>query len=63
MKSLCFDKRIKYLHEENHIEKNKRMPLNIGRMLKNLPIKFKYNVAILYVKCIQNFYEKTSINS
>ena len=47
MKSLCLDKNISYLYEENHILKRiTELPLNVGCMLKNLPPKFNYNIAI-----------------
>ena len=28
------------------LKRVRECPLNIGRMLKNVPIKFKYNIAI-----------------
>ena len=40
-------KKVSYLYEENHILKRIReWPLNIGRILKKFPTKFKYSIAI-----------------
>ena len=40
-------KKVSYLYDENHILKRiTEWSLNIGRILKDFPTKFKYSIAI-----------------